>query len=75
MNWILCNFRANHVKNSEKNDFLSVKLVFLSLIPVETLEFLKFKMNQKKVIFPSIFEMVALKLYKIQFISNWNAQS
>ena len=75
MNWILCNFRANHVKNSEKNDFLSVKLVFLSLIPVETLEFLKFKMNQKKVIFPSIFETVALKLYKIQFISNWNAQS
>ena len=65
MNWILYNFRANHVKNSELIDFLSVKLVFLSLIPVETVEFLKFKMNQKKVIFPSIFEMVALKLYKI----------
>ena len=46
----------------EKVDFLSVKLVFLSLIFAKTLNFVKFKINLKKVIFPSIFDMVCSKV-------------
>ena len=49
------------LKMLEKIAFLSVKLVFW-LIPVETLQFLKFNMNQKKVFFKSIFDMVHSKV-------------
>ena len=48
-------------KTLEKIAFLSLKLTFW-LIPVETLQFLKSNMNQKKVFLKSIFAMVHSKV-------------
>ena len=49
-------------KMLEQIDFFISQTLFLSLILVEPLKFSKFQINKKKVIFPSISDMVCFRV-------------